>query len=79
MPAWPSRGPAPAVVEIIFEAIGKLNEQGTTILLGGQSAAMALQIADRGYGLETGSVALEGPGKELLGNEKVRKTYLGET
>jgi branched-chain amino acid transport system ATP-binding protein len=74
----PSMGLAPVVVETIFETIVKLNKQGITILLVEQNAAMALSIADRGYVLETGSVALEGPGKELLHNEKVRKTYLGE-
>jgi branched-chain amino acid transport system ATP-binding protein len=75
----PSMGLAPVVVEIIFDTIKKLNDRGITILLVEQNAAMALQIADRGYVLETGRVALEGPGKELLHNEKVRKTYLGET
>jgi len=74
----PSMGLAPVVVEIIFDTILKLNQAGITILLVEQNAAMALQIANRGYVLETGSVALEGPGKELLVNEKVRKTYLGE-
>jgi branched-chain amino acid transport system ATP-binding protein len=75
----PSMGLAPVVVETIFETIGKLNAQGITILLVEQNAAMALQIANRGYVLETGSVALQGPGKELLHNERVRKTYLGES
>jgi branched-chain amino acid transport system ATP-binding protein len=75
----PSMGLAPVIVELIFETIEKLNAKGITILLVEQNAAMALQIADRGYVLETGSVVLEGTGKELLTNEKVRKTYLGET
>jgi len=75
----PSMGLAPVVVETIFETIVKLNKQGITILLVEQNAAMALQTADRGYVLETGSVVLEGAGKDLLHNEKVRKTYLGET
>lgn len=74
----PSMGLAPVIVELIFETIGTLNKQGITILLVEQNAAMALSIADRGYVLETGSVALTGPGKELLHNEQVRKTYLGE-
>jgi branched-chain amino acid transport system ATP-binding protein len=74
----PSMGLAPVVVEIIFDTILKLNKAGITILLVEQNAAMALQIANRGYVLETGSVALEGSGKDLLVNEKVRKTYLGE-
>ena len=75
----PSMGLAPVIVEVIFETIEKLNQQGITILLVEQNAAMALQIADRGYVLETGNVALEGAGKDLLVNEQVRKTYLGET
>ncbi len=75
----PSMGLAPVVVEIIFETIEKLNKEGTTILLVEQNAAMALSIADRGYVLEVGKIALEGPGRELLHNEQVRKTYLGET
>jgi branched-chain amino acid transport system ATP-binding protein len=75
----PSMGLAPVVVETIFQTIVKLNGQGITILLVEQNAAMALQTADRGYVLETGSVVLEGPGKDLLHNEKVRKTYLGES
>lgn len=74
----PSMGLAPVVVDLIFDTIKKLNSEGITILLVEQNAAMALQTAHRGYVLETGSVALEGPGKELLTNEKVRKTYLGE-
>jgi len=75
----PSMGLAPVVVELIFETIKTLNAQGITILLVEQNAAMALQIADRGYVLETGSVALTGPGRDLLHNEQVRKTYLGES
>jgi branched-chain amino acid transport system ATP-binding protein len=75
----PSMGLAPVVVELIFDTIRKLNEKGITILLVEQNAAMALTVADRGYVLETGAVALEGTGKELLSNERVRKAYLGET
>lgn len=74
----PSMGLAPVVVEQIFETIVRLNEAGTTILLVEQNAAMALQVANRGYVLETGHIALEGAGKDLLRNEQVRKTYLGE-
>jgi len=74
----PSMGLAPVVVDLIFDTIKKLNAEGITILLVEQNAAMALQTAHRGYVLETGSVALEGPGRELLTNEQVRKTYLGE-
>jgi branched-chain amino acid transport system ATP-binding protein len=71
-------GLAPVVVEAIFETIQKLNAAGITILLVEQNAAMALSIAHRGYVLETGTVVLEGSGNELLTNERVRKTYLGE-
>jgi branched-chain amino acid transport system ATP-binding protein len=74
----PSMGLAPVVVETIFETIEKLHGDGITILLVEQNAHMALSIADRGYVLETGEMTLEGPGKELLDNERVRKAYLGE-
>ncbi len=74
----PSMGLAPVIVDVIFETIKRLNEAGTTILLVEQNAAMALQVAHRGYVLETGSVVLQGGGTELLRNEQVRKTYLGE-
>jgi branched-chain amino acid transport system ATP-binding protein len=74
----PSMGLAPVIVDLIFETIGRLNSEGITILLVEQNAAKALTIADRGYVLETGKLALEGTGKELLGNERVRKAYLGE-
>ena len=74
----PSMGLAPILVEKIFEILHEINEQGTPILLVEQNALMALAAADRGYVLETGRVALEGPAKELRQNEQVRKTYLGE-
>jgi len=74
----PSMGLAPVVVETIFEIIQKLNADGITILLVEQNANMALAIANRGYVLETGEIALSGPGRELLANEAVRKAYLGE-
>jgi branched-chain amino acid transport system ATP-binding protein len=74
----PSMGLAPVVVETIFETIERLHQEGITILLVEQNAAMALSVADRGYVLETGRIALTGSGKELLTNEQVRKTYLGE-
>ena len=75
----PSMGLAPVIVELIFETIVELNKSGSTILLVEQNAAMALAIADRGYVLETGTIKLTGPGKDLLKNEEVRKAYLGET
>jgi branched-chain amino acid transport system ATP-binding protein len=74
----PSMGLAPIFVEKIFEIVKEINEQGTPILLVEQNALMALDVADRGYVLETGRVALEGPAGELRQNEQVRKTYLGE-
>src|SRR5438874_3860973 len=74
----PSMGLAPIFVEKIFEIIGEINSQGTTILLVEQNALMALDAAQRGYVLETGRVALTDDAKRLRENEQVRKTYLGE-
>jgi branched-chain amino acid transport system ATP-binding protein len=74
----PSLGLAPIFVERIFETVVEINRQGTAILLVEQNALMALDVARRGYVLETGHVALEGPAEELKTNEQVRKTYLGE-
>jgi branched-chain amino acid transport system ATP-binding protein len=74
----PSMGLAPIFVERIFEIVKEINAQGTPILLVEQNALMALEAANRGYVLETGSIALEGPAKELRANERVRKAYLGE-
>jgi branched-chain amino acid transport system ATP-binding protein len=74
----PSMGLAPIFVEKIFEIVKEINQQGTPILLVEQNALMALDVADRGYVLETGHVALEGPAGDLRQNEQVRKTYLGE-
>jgi branched-chain amino acid transport system ATP-binding protein len=74
----PSMGLAPIFVERIFEIVREINAQGTPVLLVEQNALMALDTAHRGYVLETGRIALEGPAKELRDNERVRKTYLGE-
>jgi branched-chain amino acid transport system ATP-binding protein len=74
----PSMGLAPIVVEEIFEIIKNISKSGTTILLVEQNANAALQIADRGYVLETGSVVLEGLAQDLLHDDSVRKAYLGE-
>ena len=74
----PSMGLAPVLVEQIFETIQTINGQGVTVLLVEQNAAMALSIAIRGYVLETGRIALEGPAAELAGNPEVRRAYLGE-
>jgi branched-chain amino acid transport system ATP-binding protein len=75
----PSMGLAPIFVDRIFETIVEVNKQGTSILLVEQNALMALRVADRGYVLETGTVALADDAKALAQNEQVRKTYLGET
>jgi branched-chain amino acid transport system ATP-binding protein len=74
----PSMGLAPILVEEIFEIIRDINQQGTTILLVEQNANMALQVAHRGYVLETGMVALEGSASELRENPQVKAVYLGE-
>jgi branched-chain amino acid transport system ATP-binding protein len=75
----PSMGLAPIFVQRIFETIVEVNKQGTSILLVEQNALMALDVADRGYVLETGHVALADDAKALAQNPEVRKTYLGET
>lgn len=74
----PSMGLAPIIVEEIFEIVKNIRKTGTTILLVEQNANAALQIADRGYVLETGSVVLEGLAVDLLHDDSVRKAYLGE-
>jgi branched-chain amino acid transport system ATP-binding protein len=74
----PSMGLAPIFVERIFETVVEVNKQGTPVLLVEQNALMALEVAQRGYVMETGRIALEGPASELKTNEEVRKTYLGE-
>jgi branched-chain amino acid transport system ATP-binding protein len=73
----PSMGLAPLLVELIFDIIKKLNEDGTTILLVEQNALMALSIAHRGYVLQTGEIVLADDAKKLMKNEEVQKTYLG--
>jgi branched-chain amino acid transport system ATP-binding protein len=73
----PSMGLAPIFVERIFEIIREINAQGTPILLVEQNALMALDVANRGYVLETGTVALADDAKKLKENEDVKKTYLG--
>jgi len=73
----PSMGLAPVLVERIFEIVTEINSQGTTILLVEQNALMALDVASRGYVLETGVVALTDEAAALRTNERVRKAYLG--
>jgi branched-chain amino acid transport system ATP-binding protein len=74
----PSMGLAPILVEQIFDAIGDINRQGTTILLVEQNAYMALHIAHHGYVLQTGGIVLHGSAPELRANEDVKRAYLGE-
>jgi branched-chain amino acid transport system ATP-binding protein len=74
----PSMGLAPILVSGIFKTLKKLRDEGMTILLIEQNARAALSIADRGYVLETGSIALEGSVGELLENKAVKRAYLGK-
>jgi branched-chain amino acid transport system ATP-binding protein len=73
----PSLGLAPILVETIFNIVREINSQGTTVLLVEQNAHKALEVANRGYVLETGVVVQEGSGQELLASEEVQKAYLG--
>jgi branched-chain amino acid transport system ATP-binding protein len=73
----PSLGLAPVLVDAIFEVIADINRSGTTVLLIEQNARLALQLAQRAYVLETGSIALEGPSAELLDSPQVQAAYLG--
>ncbi|MGJ8454566.1 ABC transporter ATP-binding protein [Pseudothermotoga sp. U03pept] len=73
----PSLGLAPLLVKEVFEIIQKIRQEGVTILLVEQNAFAALKIADYGYVLETGRIVLEDAGSSLLGNDNVRKAYLG--
>ena len=74
----PSLGLAPLLVKAIFETIQTINEQGVTVLLVEQNARAALRLANYGYVLETGTIALEGPASDLLHAPRVRQAYLGE-
>jgi branched-chain amino acid transport system ATP-binding protein len=74
----PSMGLAPMLVERIYELIGQIRAQGTTVLVVEQSAHVALEIADRAYVLQNGIMRLEGPARDLLANDEVRRAYLGE-
>jgi len=74
----PSLGLAPQIIERIFEIIQKINREGKTVLLVEQNALQALQIAHHGIVLETGEVKLQGPAKDLLASDEIRKAYLGE-
>ena len=74
----PSMGLAPILVEEIFEIVKDINQKGTTVLLVEQNANMALQVAGRGYVLETGTIALEGSAVELREDPRIKEIYLGE-
>ena len=73
----PSMGLAPILVDEIFNIIEEINKTGTTILLVEQNANRALQIADRGYVLETGKIVIQGDAKDLIENDDIKKAYLG--
>ncbi len=73
----PSLGLAPILIETIFTIVREINSQGTTVLLVEQNAHKALEVANRGYVLETGVVVQQGSGKDLLASEEVQKAYLG--
>jgi branched-chain amino acid transport system ATP-binding protein len=73
----PSMGLAPVLVELIFDTIKRINEEGTTILLVEQNALMALSIANRGYVLQTGEIVLHDKAEKLQKNEMIQKAYLG--
>jgi branched-chain amino acid transport system ATP-binding protein len=73
----PSLGLAPLLVETIFNIVREINSQGTPVLLVEQNAQKALEVAHRGYVLETGNIVQTGTGKELLSSEEVQKAYLG--
>jgi branched-chain amino acid transport system ATP-binding protein len=73
----PSLGLSPILIETIFRTVVEINSQGTPVLLVEQNANKALEIAHRGYVLETGSIVKEGSGRELLESEEVQQAYLG--
>jgi branched-chain amino acid transport system ATP-binding protein len=75
----PSMGLSPIMTQLIFDTLKELQEQGTTILLVEQNALAALALADRGYVVDLGQTTLEGPGHDLLADERVRAAYLGQS
>jgi branched-chain amino acid transport system ATP-binding protein len=74
----PSMGLSPIMVDKIFEVVADIHQRGTTILLVEQNASRALQLANRGYVMESGEVTMNGDAKQLLNDPKVRAAYLGE-
>jgi branched-chain amino acid transport system ATP-binding protein len=73
----PSLGLAPLVVTEIFKAVGRIRDEGVTILLVEQNVPQALAISDRAFVLEDGQIAISGPGHELLNDDRIRRVYLG--
>jgi branched-chain amino acid transport system ATP-binding protein len=73
----PSLGLAPTVIETTFRIIGEIQKDGTTVFMVEQNAYMALRMATRAYVMETGRITREGPARELLDDEHVKKAYLG--
>ena len=74
----PSMGLSPIMVDKIFEVVADIHQRGTTILLVEQNGSRALQLADRGYVMESGEITMSGGGRQLLSDPKVRAAYLGE-
>ncbi|MEO5880936.1 MAG: ABC transporter ATP-binding protein [Caldimonas sp.] len=74
----PSMGLSPIMVDKIFEVVNEIHQQGTTILLVEQNASRALQLASRGYVMDSGEVTMSGEARQLLADPKVRAAYLGE-
>ncbi|WP_199438854.1 ABC transporter ATP-binding protein [Umezawaea beigongshangensis] len=75
----PSMGLSPIMTQLIFDTIKELKEQGTTILLVEQNALAALALSDQAYVIDLGRTTLQGPGHELLADQRVRDAYLGES
>ncbi|RYZ01510.1 MAG: ABC transporter ATP-binding protein, partial [Comamonadaceae bacterium] len=74
----PSMGLSPIMVDKIFEVVKQVYDQGVTVLLVEQNASRALQLADRGYVMESGIITMSGEAKTMLNDPKVRAAYLGE-
>ena len=73
----PSLGLAPTIVQQLLDAVQRLNQQGLTVVLVEQNVAVSLQISQRAYVLENGSVVMSGGGRELLNDDRIRRAYLG--
>jgi branched-chain amino acid transport system ATP-binding protein len=74
----PSLGLAPKFVEKVFSIVEEIGREGTTMLIVEQNAHLAMEVSDRCYVMETGTIALEGPSRELMKDERIRTAYLGE-